>query len=108
MPVTHAVVPPGTLAAFSSGNRWGTVTPSRIAHPTTEPRPSAEQMKPIVPNDQQRHEYLRTLWGREGSLGRARYDELCEGMRLVDDDPSTTVSHARMHQLVARKPALAG
>ena len=28
-------------------------------------------MKPIVPNDQQRHEYLRTLWGREGSLGRA-------------------------------------
>lgn len=28
-------------------------------------------MKPAVPNDQQRHEYLRTLWGREGSLGRA-------------------------------------
>lgn len=28
-------------------------------------------MKPVVPNDQQRHEYLRTLWGREGSLGRA-------------------------------------
>ncbi|MEO8138502.1 MAG: hypothetical protein ABI742_02590 [Gemmatimonadota bacterium] len=24
-----------------------------------------------MPNDQQRHEYLRTLWGREGSLGRA-------------------------------------
>jgi len=28
-------------------------------------------MKPAAPNDQQRHEYLRTLWGREGSLGRA-------------------------------------
>ncbi len=28
-------------------------------------------MKPLVPNDQQRHEYLRTLWAREGSLGRA-------------------------------------
>jgi hypothetical protein len=30
-------------------------------------------MKPVVPNDQQRHEYLRTLWGREGSLGRASW-----------------------------------
>lgn len=28
-------------------------------------------MKPAVPNDRQRHEYLRTLWGKEGSLGRA-------------------------------------
>ncbi len=28
-------------------------------------------MKPVVPNDQQRHEYLRTLWAREGSLSRA-------------------------------------
>lgn len=28
-------------------------------------------MKPAVPDEQQRHEYLRTLWGREGSLGRA-------------------------------------
>ena len=28
-------------------------------------------MKPAVPNEQERHEYLRTLWGREGSLGRA-------------------------------------
>lgn len=28
-------------------------------------------MKPAGPNDQQRHDYLRTLWGREGSLGRA-------------------------------------
>ena len=30
-------------------------------------------MKPAVPNDQQRHEYLRTLWGKEGSLGRAAW-----------------------------------
>jgi hypothetical protein len=28
-------------------------------------------MTPPIPNDQQRHDYLRTLWGREGSLGRA-------------------------------------
>jgi hypothetical protein len=28
-------------------------------------------MKPLVPNDPQRHEYLRSLWIREGSLGRA-------------------------------------
>lgn len=28
-------------------------------------------MKPAVPNDPQRHEYLRSLWSREGSLGRA-------------------------------------
>lgn len=28
-------------------------------------------MKPAVPNEQQRHEYLRSLWSREGSLGRA-------------------------------------
>lgn len=28
-------------------------------------------MRPAVPNDPQRHEYLRSLWSREGSLGRA-------------------------------------
>lgn len=28
-------------------------------------------MKPASPNEQQRHEYLRSLWSREGSLGRA-------------------------------------
>ena len=28
-------------------------------------------MKPAAPNEQQRHEYLRNLWTREGSLGRA-------------------------------------
>ncbi|HXI20613.1 MAG TPA: hypothetical protein VNH46_05985 [Gemmatimonadales bacterium] len=28
-------------------------------------------MKPATPNDRQRHEYLRSLWGREGSLARA-------------------------------------
>jgi SAM-dependent methyltransferase len=41
---------------------------------------------------------------KEGAMSEARYDELCEGMRVADDDPSTLVSHARMHQLVARKP----
>jgi len=30
-------------------------------------------MKPLVPNEQQRHEYLRSLWSREGSLGRASW-----------------------------------
>jgi hypothetical protein len=25
-------------------------------------------------------------------------------MRVADDDPLTSVGHARMHQLVARKP----
>jgi hypothetical protein len=33
--------------------------------------PRRGDMKPAVPNDPQRHEYLRSLWSREGSLGRA-------------------------------------
>jgi hypothetical protein len=41
---------------------------------------------------------------KEGALTDARYDELSEGMRVADDDPQTLVAHARMHQLVARKP----
>jgi hypothetical protein len=28
-------------------------------------------MRPPAPHEQQRHEYLRTLWGKEGALGRA-------------------------------------
>ena len=40
----------------------------------------------------------------EGAMTEARYDELSEGMRVADDDPLTLVAHARMHQLVARKP----
>jgi SAM-dependent methyltransferase len=41
----------------------------------------------------------------EGALTEARYDELYQGMRAADDDPLTLVAHARMHQLVARKPS---
>jgi len=41
---------------------------------------------------------------REGTMTEARYNELTEGMRMADDDQSTLVAHARMHQLVARKP----
>jgi 2-polyprenyl-3-methyl-5-hydroxy-6-metoxy-1,4-benzoquinol methylase len=41
---------------------------------------------------------------KEGAITDARYEELSEGMRAADDDPSTLVAHARMHQLVARKP----
>jgi SAM-dependent methyltransferase len=41
---------------------------------------------------------------KEGAMTEERYDELSEGMRAADDDPSTLVAHARMHQLVARKP----
>jgi len=37
-------------------------------------------------------------------LTDARSDELCEGMRAADDDPPALVAHARMQQLVARKP----
>jgi SAM-dependent methyltransferase len=42
---------------------------------------------------------------KEGAVTEARYNELSDGMRMADDDPSTLVAHARMHQLVARKPA---
>ena len=41
---------------------------------------------------------------KEGVMTDARFDELSEGMRVADDDPLTLVAHARMHQLVARKP----
>ena len=37
----------------------------------------------------------------------ARYEEIAEAMQAADDDPLTLVAHARMHQLVARKPAQA-
>ena len=33
-----------------------------------------------------------------------RYQEVYRGMLAADDDPLTLVAHARMHQLVARKP----
>jgi hypothetical protein len=41
---------------------------------------------------------------KEGGMTDARYDEISEAMRAADDDPLTLVGHARMHQLVARKP----
>jgi hypothetical protein len=41
---------------------------------------------------------------KEGVLTEARYDENSAGMHVADDDPLTLVAHARMHQLVARKP----
>jgi SAM-dependent methyltransferase len=41
---------------------------------------------------------------KEGVITEARFDELSDGMRMADDDPSTLAAHARMHQLVARKP----
>jgi SAM-dependent methyltransferase len=41
---------------------------------------------------------------KEGAMTDARYEEISEGMRVADDDPLTLVAHARMHQLVARKP----
>jgi SAM-dependent methyltransferase len=40
----------------------------------------------------------------EPAMTESRYDEISEAMRAADDDPSTLVAHARMHQLVARKP----
>jgi SAM-dependent methyltransferase len=41
---------------------------------------------------------------KQGAMTQARYDEIAEAMRAADDDPLTLVAHARMHQLVARKP----
>jgi SAM-dependent methyltransferase len=44
---------------------------------------------------------------REGAITEERYKELSDGMSAADDDPATLVAHARMHQLVARKPPAA-
>ena len=41
---------------------------------------------------------------KDGAMTESRYDEISEAMRAADDDPLTLVAHARMHQLVARKP----
>lgn len=41
---------------------------------------------------------------KEGAMTEARYNEISDAMRAADDDPLTVVAHARMHQLVARKP----
>jgi cyclopropane fatty-acyl-phospholipid synthase-like methyltransferase len=42
---------------------------------------------------------------REGTLSEERLRELERGMSAADMDPHTVVAHARMHQLIARKPA---
>ena len=42
---------------------------------------------------------------KEGGMTEARYEEIADAMRAADDDPLTLVGHARMHQLIARKPA---
>ena len=41
---------------------------------------------------------------KQGGMTPERYEEISEAMRAADDDPLTLVAHARMHQLVARKP----
>ena len=41
----------------------------------------------------------------EGSLTTARLDELVAGMTRADESPDTLVSHCRMHQVIAKKPA---
>jgi len=41
---------------------------------------------------------------KQGAVTVARYDEISEAMRAADDDALTLVAHARMHQLIARKP----
>ena len=41
---------------------------------------------------------------REGTLHEERLRELEAGMHAADKDPHTVVAHARMHQLIARKP----
>ena len=33
-----------------------------------------------------------------------RYEAISRAMGAADDDPLTLVGHARMHQLIARKP----
>jgi SAM-dependent methyltransferase len=43
---------------------------------------------------------------KEGSLTAARLDELVAGMNKADASPDTLVAHCRMHQLIAKKPAM--
>ena len=39
-----------------------------------------------------------------GRLTDAQWQQYMDGMTAADDDPDTVVAHARMHQLIARKP----
>lgn len=43
---------------------------------------------------------------REGSLTAARLEELVAGMNEADASHDTLVAHCRMHQLIAKKPAI--
>ena len=49
-----------------------------------------------------RPELMNALYGTTETLGTVA--NVGEYMRAADDDPLTLVAHARMHQLVARKP----
>lgn len=40
-------------------------------------------------------------------MEQSRLDKPAAGMQAADDDPGTLVAHARMHQLIARKPLAA-
>jgi SAM-dependent methyltransferase len=40
----------------------------------------------------------------EGSLSMTRLEALAAGMTAADESPDTVVAHARMHQVIARKP----
>ena len=42
----------------------------------------------------------------EGSLPEARLKDLVKGMTEADDSRETVVAHSRMHQLIAKKPAI--
>lgn len=42
----------------------------------------------------------------EGSLSEGKWRELVIGMTEADNSPDTVVAHCRMHQLIAKKPAI--
>ena len=42
----------------------------------------------------------------EGSLSEGKWRELVAGMTEADNSPDTVVAHCRMHQLIAKKPAI--
>lgn len=58
-------------------------------------------MKPAVPNDPQRHEYLRTLWAKEGALGRA-----CWRYATMTGDTVFAVQEMVRNQLARPVPGL--
>lgn len=44
---------------------------------------------------------------QEGAMQQSQLDELAAGMQAADDDPATLVAHARLHQMIPRKPLAA-